>query len=192
MLLPCRSRIIYRSLRCCCRSSLILRQYRYSLLSSCPYFPFSVNSFRSTPLIPSFYCHLSIDLSSCYCCDGPHMISGPLFSLTTLGPFFYRCNWGAIVHINLFFVMAPRDLYYPPVSSNSELPATSLFVSVEKRRRKKDAQGQIRWAEATACQGWIVPEHELMYDQFPSSSNSTSSSSNLSAVNLHQACPLKP
>lgn len=120
------------------------------------------------------------------------MISGPLFSLTTLGPFFYRCNWGAIVHINLFFVMAPRDLYYPPVSSNSELPATSLFVSVEKRRRKKDAQGQIRWAEATACQGWIVPEHELMYDQFPSSSNSTSSSSNLSAVNLHQACPLKP
>lgn len=148
VLLPCRSRIIYRSLRCCCRSSLILRQYRYSL-SSCPYFPFSVNSFRSTPLIPSFYCHLSIDLSSCYCCDGPPMISGPLFSLTTLGPFFYRCNWGAIVHINLFFVMAPRDLYYPPVSSNSELPATSLFVSVEKRRRKKDAQGQIRWAEAT-------------------------------------------
>lgn len=54
--------------------------------------------------------------------------------------------------------------------------------------RKDKSDGRRR----LACQGWIVPEHELMYDQFPSSSNSTSSSSNLSAVNLHQACPLKP
>lgn len=53
---------------------LSFRLSYFSLFCSIP------NLSSSTPLIPSFYCHLFIDLPSCYSCDdGPLMITRSAF-----------------------------------------------------------------------------------------------------------------